>query len=328
MYDVNETAASMTTQAIERPRVFYVAGLPRTGSTVLGKTLGGLRGAVFVGELAFFWRRYANRELCSCGQPLPDCPFWSSVIAEAFGDMTNARAEELRDLERQVRRRQWVIALSPVRWTPRSAKRVTQVLEERTRLYDAISKVTNAKWIVDSGKETVFGCVVARIKNVNLSTVHIVRDPRGVAFSWKKRILSDSETGHMPQRSTAVTAAHWLLENSVIQLSLRRLSHSYIRVRYEDLVVSTDQMISNILHSTSVPVDATSAGPSYCNDHSDHLVAGNPGVRQLGGSALRLTLDEEWRTYLPRAEQWLVTMICGALMAAYGYRLRPTRCSR
>jgi hypothetical protein len=50
-----------------------------------------------------------------------------------------------------------------------------------------------------------------------------------------------------------------------------------------------------------------------------HLVAGNPGVRQHAGSGLRLRLDDEWRTQLPRADRLVVTAVCAALMTAYGY---------
>jgi hypothetical protein len=50
-------------------------------------------------------------------------------------------------------------------------------------------------------------------------------------------------------------------------------------------------------------------------------VGSNPGVRRHLGRDLRLTLDEEWRIRLPRAQRRLVTAVCAGLMTAYDYPL-------
>ena len=302
--------------------MLYVAGLPRTGSTVLGKMLGDLPDSVFVGELALFWRRYGNRELCSCGCPLPECPFWSQIVDEAFGNLTPARVREFTDLERHVLRRQWFLSLTPLSLTAMPTKQIGSMCEERKRLYLAISRVSGAQLIVDSGKKTVYGSIISRITDLHLQTIHIVRDPRGVAFSWQKRVQSDSEPGHMPQRPAVLTASHWLVQNLVIQFLLRRLSEAYVRVRYESLVTNPNQVIADI--SESLDSSAELIGSSPCGTPEDHMVAGNPGVRRLGKNGLQLTLDEQWRMHLPRFHQRLIAVICGPLMTVYRYDPRPS----
>lgn len=310
-------------EASQALRVLYVAGVARSGSTVLGCVLGELPGAIFVGELALFWRRFAEGELCSCGKPLADCYFWSAVVSKAFGQMTCEHARRLKELERRVAWWQRLLGLVPVRWSTRWSKQIHIMLEERGRLYRAICEIANAEYIVDSGKEVTFGSMMARLSNTNFRTVHLVRDPRGVAFSWQKQVRSDSEPRYMPRSSAIRTAARWMSSNILVQLSLRRLSSTYFRVRYEDLVAYPDDVAQEISRGTSNPA-GSNGGVDHRVQHATelHLVGGNPGVRRHLGRGLRLTLDDEWRTRLPQGQRWLVTAVCGGLMAAYDYPLR------
>ena len=190
-------------RSAEHTSVLYLAGIPRTGSTVLGQALAGLPGVVFAGELNFFWRRYANRELCSCGRPLPECPLWSGVVSKAFGAVTAERASELSALEERVVDRQRLFALSPLRWPRPPARDLRPMLEMRDELYATAAAMTGASWLVDGGKEPVFGRLMTGLKRTDVSTIHVVRDPRGVAFSWMKRVRSDSEPGEMPSLAAA-----------------------------------------------------------------------------------------------------------------------------
>jgi hypothetical protein len=288
--------------------------------------LGGLPGMIFVGELAYFWRRFAEGELCSCGAPLADCPFWSAVVGKAFGQMTRERASELNKLERQVTRLQSVLGLAPVAWSTRWSERIALMLKQRDQLCQAIGEVSNAEYIVDSGKGVVFGAIMARLNGIRFITIHLVRDPRGVAFSWQKHVQSDSEPRDMPRSSVLKTAGRWMLINLFVQFSLRRLGDGYWRIRYEDLLAHADNIASEISRVASSPLGSNASTNRTVQDANEHhLVAGNPGVRRRLGSDLRLTLDEEWRSQLPGAQQRVVVAVCGVLMAAYGYPLFKRR---
>lgn len=310
-------------EASQTLRVLYVAGIARSGSTVLGCILGELPSAIFVGELALFWRRFAEGELCSCGKPLPDCHFWSAVVSKAFGQMTCEHARGLKELEWRVARWQRLLGLVPVRWSTRWSKQIHIMLEERGRLYRAICEIANAECVIDSGKGVTFGSMMARLSNTNFGTIHLVRDPRGVAFSWQKQVRSDSEPGYMPRSSAIRIATRWMSGNILVQLSLRRLSGTYYRVRYEDLVAYPSDIAHEILRATSNPAGSNRRADhrvQRANEH--HLVGGNPGVRRHLGRDLRMRLDDEWRTWLPQGQRWLVTAVCGGLMTAYDYPLR------
>jgi hypothetical protein len=308
---------------VTRPglQILYVAGVPRVGSTILGHLLGNMPGVIFVGELNFFWRRFAHAEVCSCGQQLPGCPFWSAVVREAYGELTPGKVRRLAELERHVLRRQFALTLAPAAWPVPKSSLAGQMLAERALLYQAIGRLTGATWIVDGGKEPVFGALLTRVGAGTVKTVHLVRDPRGVAYSWRKLVRSDSEPGYMPRKVATKTAIDWVLQNLLVQLGLQRLSAAYVRVRYEDLAFRPEQVLRMISRATGLTVPA-SVGTSPPVTGERHLVAGNPGVRRAAADGLRLRPDEAWRTELPRREQRLVTAVCGGLMSVYGYPLR------
>lgn len=313
--------------------VLYLAGIARTGSTVLGQMLGRIPGAVFVGELSLFWRRFANGELCSCGQALPNCQFWSTVISEGFGELKAEDARNLSELEWALRRRQAIRSLYPINRKAAIPGRSQAIADARVKLYRAIACVAQVEWIIDSGKDPWLGGIFGRLFRGNFHTVHIVRDPRGVAFSWTKLVKSDSEPGYMPRRNAATVAMSWLVQNLMIQSALRHLSVSYVRLRYEDLATDPEAVVGGVARSMGMRADRLLnwENPEECQ-HDLHWVAGNPGVRQSSRTPMLIKLDEEWQDRLPRVQRWLVTAICGVLFPFYGYSLSCIRktppCSR
>lgn len=307
-------------------QILYVAGIPRTGSTVLGQLLSSVPGVTFVGELNFFWRRFARAEVCSCGQPLPACPFWSAVVREAYGELAPGQAEQLAELERHVLRRQFALTLAPGAWPVPEASRAGRMLAERAQLYQAIGRLTGAGWIIDAGKEPIFGALLARSKAVAVGTIHLVRDPRAVAYSWQKLIPSDSEPGYMTRKAAGKTAVHWVSQNLLVQLGLKRLGTTYVRVRYEDMASYPEQVLRRISLATGLAIEAGAATGGITLAPGDHhMVAGNPGVRRAASSGLQLRPDEAWRTKLPARKQRIVTAVCCGLMTGYGYSLRTAK---
>jgi Sulfotransferase family len=292
---------------------------------VLGQMLDRLPSAIFVGELSLFWRRFANRELCSCGQALPDCRFWASIISKGFGELKAEDAQNLGKLEWALRRRQAIRSLFTTNRPIAMPRHSQAIVDARVKLYCAIASVAQAEWIVDSGKDPWLGEIFGRLFRANFYTVHIVRDPRGVAFSWMKLVKSDSEPGYMPRRHAAAVAVSWLIQNLIIQSALRHLSASYVRLRYEDLATDPETVVRGVAQSMGIAPDRL-AWESRDECQPDlHWVAGNPGVRQSSRSAMIIKLDKEWQDRMPRVQRWLVTAICGVLFPSYGY---PFSCVR
>ena len=68
------------------PRVLFLSGLGRSGTTILERVLGELPGVCSAGELVHLWQRgVLDDELCGCGEPFSRCGFWTEVGRRAFG---------------------------------------------------------------------------------------------------------------------------------------------------------------------------------------------------------------------------------------------------
>src|SRR4029077_18987486 len=70
------------------------------------------------------------------------------------------------------------------------------------RLYRAIAAATGARVIVDTSKRTGDAALLRCLPGVGPRVLHVVRDPRAVAYSWSHR--SGSPPGEL------ATAGEWL----------------------------------------------------------------------------------------------------------------------
>src|SRR6476660_6686221 len=62
-----------------RTDLLYIAGLGRSGTTVVSQLLDQVPGVTSVGEGRSVWRAAAEGWLCGCGVPFHDCKFWTAV---------------------------------------------------------------------------------------------------------------------------------------------------------------------------------------------------------------------------------------------------------
>ena len=81
------------------PVVLYIAGPGRSGSTLLDLVLGQVDGVVSIGELRNLWYAgFHGAWPCGCGKPVTECPFWSAVLARAFGSVESVCPESMQEL--------------------------------------------------------------------------------------------------------------------------------------------------------------------------------------------------------------------------------------
>ena len=73
----------------EQPEAFsvlYIAGMLRSGSTLLAASLASAPGAVTIGESSMLWNAIEKGKLCTCGQQVTDCPFWHPILSGLFAN--------------------------------------------------------------------------------------------------------------------------------------------------------------------------------------------------------------------------------------------------
>lgn len=310
--------------AVATTTVLYVGGLGRSGSTLLDRLLGEVPGAVSAGEVRDLWSRgLRENRLCGCGTPMQSCPHWTAVAEHAFGgwDHVDLAAVEARagrlDRHRHVHRL----------WWPRLASRrfrrdLAEHAEMLSRLYAAIAAVGGGRVVVDSSKAASYASLLHNVPGIDLHLVHLVRDPRGTAYSWHKRVERPDvveRSAHMARYHPARTALRWTTRNALIE-GLGRLGVPRVFVRYESLVSTPRAELVRALELVDLESDELDRfvqGDRVALVPS-HTVQGNPMRMTSGWIPLRH--DEEWRRSLPRRHQVLVTALTRPMRTRYGYR--------
>ena len=307
-------------------KVLYVAGSGRSGSTILDRTLGQLDGFFSVGELCNLWERgLLARRRCGCGTPVPDCPVWGPVLADAFGGADRVDAERLA----AVARRRLTVRSVPELLVGRGGRDGAAVEEYQAtlaRLYRAVQRQTGCRVLVDSSKSPVYARLLAAIPGVDVAVVHLVRDPRATAWSFlrKKQLPDFGDDRLMVRQHPLVSARRWSLWQAVTELLWRGRRGRYLRLRYEDFVRDPQPAVRRIAALTGeTPAAWPFTGPAKVRLAATHSVSGNPN--RFGTGEVELRADEEWRRAMRPADRAMVTALTWPLLLRYRYPLRPPR---
>lgn len=315
----------------ELPRIVYLGGLGRSGSTLLERLLGELPGVCSAGEIVHLWQRgIAEGERCGCGEPFGRCPFWSGVGRAGFGgwDMLDpARVGAVREM---VDRTRFIPLLATGRREPMARRGLAEYLGYYQRVYSAIAQVSGCPTIVDSSKHASLAFCLRRCSGLDLRVIHLVRDSRAVAHSWSRLVArpDSAATTHMTTYSPARAAGHWNAQNGALQL-LARLGTPTLLVRYEDLVSAPRRVLTEISAFAGIPAGdhtlrflGTDGSGPWAHLGTAHTASGNPMRFTTGRLAIRR--DDRWRTAMPAGQRGAVTALTIPLLARYGYLRRVT----
>lgn len=309
-------------------KILFIAGSGRSGSTILSTLLGHLPGFVSIGELTHLWVGILEGRPCGCAESFQDCPFWSRVLEP---DLTNPEKVARILVAKKGLREQPILRRLDLIGGNRSgfdesADLYASILDD---IYRRVQRASGCNVIVDSSHQPAHGYAVGRLPGVQLFVLHLVRDPRAVAFSksrWKSRFPEAWEHEYMDRFDTETSARRWMAVNAKTEYfwGARSKRGKYMRLRYEDFADeprATVRRIVGFLEENREPevfVDSTTARL----DRPTHHVEGNPVRFQSG--LVEISLDDEWSTAMPLRERWATAAMTWPLLLRYGY-LRSSR---
>ena len=305
-----------------RLKVLYIAGWGRSGSTILQNMLGEIEGFQPLGELCSIGRRYLEKHRCGCGEPLDLCGHWKAVLDRAFGRFDRPAARQLhRELRIMRTRHLPVLLTSPGR--QRVLKKTAESRSAIESLYDAARQQTGCKVLIDSSKDPLFGFLLTAAESIDVYFVHLVRDPRGVAFSGQRsrRLHGQHDRVRQSRSHPAKTSIMWNFWNFAARSLLGKNPARYMCLRYEDLVECPRESLQLILSLVGEPRDSlpfvsartVRLGPS-------HTIGGNPARYRTG--LIKLRHDNEWQDAMTSSHKNLVTALTWPLLGRYGYRTK------
>jgi hypothetical protein len=303
--------------------VLFIGGLGRSGSTLLERMLGRLDDVCSVGELVHLWERgLKENNRCGCGDRFRECAFWGRVGELAFGGWDRLDVGEVLALKASVDRNRFVPLMVAPALSPAYRARMRRYLELLGRLYDAVREVSGRPLVVDASKHASHAFLVRRMRGVDLRLVHLVRDSRGVAFSWSKRMRRAEvvEGDALMATDTPLRmSARYLGYNLLFHL-LRRLGVPTLRLRYESLVRDPVPELTRVLDLAGRHPAAGElgfVGDGWVELAPSHALSGNPMRFRSGRVPLRV--DEEWRGQLRRRHRVVTSVSTWPLLLAYGY---------
>ncbi len=319
---------ALINQAVEgqRPRpggpvIVYIAGFGRSGSTLLERLLGESPGVTCLGEVVHLWDRALDAdELCACGEPFSRCPRWQAIGAAAFGGWETVDLPRVRELRERVDRQRRIIRTA---WPALRASARAELVEYASyyqAIYRAAADLSGASVVVDSSKHTSTAYALSHDADVDLRVLHLVRDPRAVAFSWSREVTRPEATRNsgqenMPTYSPALSARRWLTSNVLVD-GLRLRGVPVARLHYEQLVSDPLGTLRDAARSLDLPLEPQ----LRLEDHtvtlsSSHSVAGNP--MRFASGPVALQMDDEWIRAMPDRHRRWVGRATGPLHRAY-----------
>jgi hypothetical protein len=258
----------------------YIVGSSYSGSTLLGVLLG-QHGQVFnAGEIKALGREETAAEVCSCGETLRTCPFWSSLA-----DLTRNSAS------RPTRSDWYRLVMGLFRYTPDKTK-------EGGADSELIGRISLLAFGTDSG-----GTVLDVSKS--LWRLHKLRDEEDLSLRvvWIRKTLPASVASLMKRGRRFWTAfGQALLTDWANKRYLRQQRLAFIEIWYEELVADSANTLNRICEfldlekwSGETPRDAAKA----------HLATGNNGTKLgvKGDGTITVALDTSWTKRLSAGQR-------------------------
>lgn len=257
-------------------------------------------------------------QLCSCGEPVENCPFWK--IAEkalAFDEGEEVEFDTFLPPAPQITKRRnvnnWlngIIAAMAQEATPKAWKMVYEQAERyltlHNRFRDAIRDWTPHRAFVDAERSTVKFMVMASMGFPVRGVIHLVRDPRSYVAVMKK---------FYPESAVEKTTLEWASAHERI----RRLeslfpSIPFMTVRYEDMAEDPDGTFDKVVDFMDQKLavrEELTIGSS-----KNHMVGLSPQETE-GGFNKKPGYGPE---ILSPEEQERVLKVAGPLFKEFGYK--------
>jgi Sulfotransferase family len=312
-------------------KVVYVLGWGRSGTTLLANLLGELDGFFAAGELTYLWERgLLGNGHCGCGKPVRSCPIWSDVLRAAYGiglkgvdptAMVSVQRASLR-----VRHTWRLLRLQP--GAVDSPSGLATYVDALKRLYRTLSDIVGARVIVDSSKRPSDGAVLRLLPGIDPYFIHMVRDPRAVAYSWMraKQLRPNEPKLLMRTHRPLISSLNWVLWN-VASESVRthQPQDRSMYLRYEDFLSdprATLTAIARMLDESTISLPFAEDGRAMLS--GNHNVSGNPS--RFNEGLVQLRTDDEWTTRQPWTDRFVATSVALPVLARFGYPIaRPKR---
>ncbi|HEY0171095.1 MAG TPA: sulfotransferase [Pyrinomonadaceae bacterium] len=264
-------------------KVAFILGDGYSGSTLLDLLLGSHSRMTGVGEVdAEAFDAFLNEDqLCTCLFRASECHFWKGVL------------DRLRAPDGGEEFRLGASRLSP-----------EEITQNTLRLFRAVAEASSAEVIVDSSKRLRRTQLLAAAGGFSPKVIHLLRDGRGVAYSYAKR-GGEFRESLLNWKNTNIDIRNWLDGEGAPE----RLA-----VRYEDLCARPAEVVRSVCDFVGVGWEPQMM---RVGRKVHHNVRGNE-MRFKSKNTL-IKLDETWKEHLGADELNLFEELIEPFRQQLGY---------
>ena len=316
-------------------KLAYITGSGRSGSTLLDMLLSTNSDIAALGEVhrySISFNKITNAHLCTCGETIEECPFWTKVSREI--QKKGKAPEELKTAWEQYEKipenpkgDNIIEYLPPKHYLQRAnffnillsarlsflfpyakfiSKKIRQgdkIFKDSWDLYECVAGAQDAKVVVDGSKTPGRLMGLCAYKRKPVYVIYLCRDGRAVTHARMKRQGVSME----------YAAKAWVLEHKKIFRALRAYNTSRLFIKYEALCKNTDQVLSTI--SAFLDVDDCFDKGGFRSE--SHSLGGNPMRKRT--QERKIKLDEKWKIEMSKDDQNTFNKIAGAMNLKLGY---------
>ena len=313
----------------KKVRIVYIGGSSRSGTGILGRVFSLIEDSAHGGELRRLWSRGIRPgRTCDCGRPHAECPVWSKLlrpgaryIEPSLPELAKVQAAAAPESHAWLRALRLLRRRSP----PVPGSPEARYVEMYSDLVRAFSDASGSSIILDNSKHPGDAALLVDAPDIHSYSVHIVRDPRGVLFSTRKRSSPDKPGAFRPLETVKV-AAYWIMR----QITFDGIRERYgtdrsLLVIYEELMQDPKPALraaSQMLGEPEPALELRSGTPIRVPE-----VHGPDGssVQRFVSTEVVLREDDRWRSDLHPLDRLLMTLLTYPMLRRYGYPVRVSQ---
>jgi len=228
-------------EGTDRPKVVYVVGAGRSGSTIIGVALGNCPDVFCAGEL-HLWIGRGGRSPIRGATRAERAAFWAQVArdVEVPDDFPRRDARLLEKSGSLFRVDRW-LAMRRLRGPYR---RITE------RLYGAVARAAGVTHVVDTSHFPRRALQLQSMPGIDVYLLFVVRDPRGVVASYARDEVDFRQFGVL-----SANAYLWLTYALSLLAFLRHPHSRRLLVRYEQFMADPEGVLAGILSWIGTPIE-------------------------------------------------------------------------
>ncbi len=278
--------------------LIYLMGTGRSGTTALATILGNHKDVLTIGEVNQFYKEIGS-------ETFHKDSFWNQIRESLKEKNPNQIDKDIYKLERHIKIPRYLFRLWPTS--------ITKYHEAQSKMFKLIEKENKHRLYLDSSKYVARALLLSKNKNINLKIINLTRDPRGVIWSFKKKVQTSN--------SPLITIIYYYVISIFSQLSIWFFfsRNTVIRLRYEDLVNNPKSTFNQL--SKFLEFDLTNLKDKIQNKEEfivPEIIGGN---RLKTNQSIIIRPDIEWKNKMSYTEKLIYYIFTLPLNIFYRYKL-------